>query len=150
MDRLRWLPFLIVSAILANAIDGQAIDRSKLMDLTYSFNDTTVYWPNAPGFRHQKAGWNVTPRGYWYAAGEFASAEHGGTHLDSPVHFAQGMATLDRIPVQKLVAAAVVVDVTAGAAKNRLPRNVAGSARLGKRKTARFRRIHRCIPHGLG
>ena len=51
MDRLRWLPFLIVSAILANAADAQAIDRSKLIDLTCSFNDKTVYWPNTKGFR---------------------------------------------------------------------------------------------------
>jgi len=119
MDPVRWLPFVIVSAILANAAVGQPINRSKLIDLTYSFNNKTLYWPNAKGFRHQKDGWNVTPRGYWYAAGEFASAEHGGTHLDSPVHFAQGMATLDKIPVDKLVAPAVVVDVTTGAAKNR-------------------------------
>lgn len=119
MDQLRWLPFVIVSAILANAAVGQSINRSKLIDLTYSFNNKTLYWPNAKGFRHQKDVWNVTPRGYWYAAGEFASAEHGGTHLDSPIHFAQGMATLDKIPVQKLVAPAVVVDVTASAAKNR-------------------------------
>lgn len=119
MDQLRWLSFVIVSAILANVAVGQSINRSKLIDLTYSFNNKTPYWPNAKGFRHQKDGWNVTPRGYWYAAGEFASAEHGGTHLDSPIHFAQGMATLDKIPVQKLVAPAVVVDVTASAAKNR-------------------------------
>jgi kynurenine formamidase len=118
MDRVRWLSLSVLSAIVASAAGGQMIDRSKLVDLTYSFNDKTIYWPNAKGFRHQKDGWNVTPGGYWYAAGEFASAEHGGTHLDSPVHFGKGMATLDRIPVQKLVAPAVVVDVTAAAAKN--------------------------------
>ncbi len=92
---------------------GQIINRSKLVDLTYSFSENTVYWPNAKGFRHQKDGWKISPRGYWYAAGEFASAEH------SPIHFAQGMATLDQIPVEKLVAPAVVIDVTAEAVKNR-------------------------------
>ncbi len=39
--------------------------------------------------------------------------------MDSPIHFAQGMPTIDQIPVQKLVAPAVVVDVIAAAAKAR-------------------------------
>ena len=108
-----------IAWMLVPSAAGQIIDRSKLVDLTYSFNEKTVYWPNAKGFRHQKDEWKITPRGYWYAAGEFASAEHGGTHLDSPIHFAQGMATLEQIPLEKLVAPAVVIDVTIAAAKNR-------------------------------
>jgi kynurenine formamidase len=109
-----------VCLVLAEMVAwGQAIDRSKLVDLTYSFNEKTVYWPNAKGFSHRKDEWKVTPRGYWYAAGGFASDEHGGTHMDSPIHFAQGMSTMDQIPVQKLVAPAVVVDVTAATAKTR-------------------------------
>jgi kynurenine formamidase len=123
MDRFRCVITLIVWAVawgmLIPPAAGQNIDRSKLVDLTYSFNEKTVYWPNAKGFRHQKDGWKISPRGYWYAAGEFASAEHGGTHLDSPIHFAKGMATLDEIPVEKLVAPAVVIDVGAEAVKNR-------------------------------
>lgn len=119
MRELRCILVLIAVGIAAPFAAGQAIDRSKLVDLTYSFNEKTVYWPNAKGFRHQKDEWKITPRGFWYAAGEFASAEHGGTHLDSPIHFAQGMTTLDQIPVGKLVAPAVVVDVTAAAARNR-------------------------------
>jgi hypothetical protein len=62
MERLRWLSLPVISAILASATGGQTIDRSKLIDLTYSFNDKTIYWPNAKGFRHQKDGWNVTAR----------------------------------------------------------------------------------------
>jgi kynurenine formamidase len=123
MNCFRCVTTLIIWAFLWGMLvppaAGQNIDRSKLVDLTYSFNDKTVYWPNAKGFRHQKDVWKITPRGYWYAAGEFASAEHGGTHLDSPIHFAQGMATLDEIPVEQLVAPAVVIDVTSATAKNR-------------------------------
>ena len=98
---------------------GQGIDRSKLIDLSYSYNEKTIYWPNAKGFQHRKDEWKITPQGYWYAAGGFASDEHGGTHMDSPIHFAQGMPTMDQIPVRKLVAPAFVIDVTAAAAKNR-------------------------------
>ena len=110
---------VVCFAFIAVMAAGQGIDRSKLIDLSYSFNEKTVYWPNAKGFQHRKDEWKVNAQGYWYAAGGFASDEHGGTHLDSPIHFAQGMPTMDQIPVQKLVAPAVVVDVSAAAAKNR-------------------------------
>ena len=95
------------------------IDPAKLVDLSYSFNEQTVYWPNAKGFRHQKDTWTKTAGGFWYAAGEFASAEHGGTHLDSPIHFAEGKRTLDQIPVSNLVGPAAVIDVSSQAARER-------------------------------
>jgi len=106
------------AAWLATA-SGQVIDESKLIDLTYPFNEKTVYWPNAKGFRHQKDMWKIAPGGYWYAAGEFASAEHGGTHLDGPIHFGRGMTTMDKIPIRRLVGPALVIDVTAATAKSR-------------------------------
>jgi kynurenine formamidase len=111
---------LIVPALVCSGQDASfKIDQSKLVDLTYSYNEKTVYWPNAKGFQHRKDNWKKTPAGYWYAAGGFSSDEHGGTHLDSPIHFAEGKTTLDKIPVQKLVGSAVVIDVSAASAKNR-------------------------------
>ena len=107
------------AALAAVTCAGQTIDKTKLIDLTYSFNEKTIYWPNAKGFQHMKDTWKVTPAGYWYAAGGFSSDEHGGTHFDSPIHFAQGKTTLDKIPVQRLVSAAAVIDISAPAAKNR-------------------------------
>jgi len=95
------------------------IDPSKLVDLSYAFDQRTVYWPNAEGFRHRKDGWAITPAGYWYAAGEFTSAEHGGTHIDSPIHFGKGKRTLDQIAVANLVAPAAVIEITAKAMQNR-------------------------------
>ena len=118
MGKRSALSFLVLPVLLAGA-SAQVIDESKLVDLTHSFNEKTIYWPNAKGFRHQKDMWKDSPAGFWYAAGEFASAEHGGTHLDSPIHFARGMTTLDRIPMERLVGPAVVIDVSAAAARNR-------------------------------
>ncbi len=102
-----------------SAPERPAIDTAKLIDLTYAFDERTVYWPNAQGFRHRKDTWATTPAGYWYAAGEFTSAEHGGTHIDSPIHFGRGQLTLDKIPVAKLVAPAAVIDVSSKAAAQR-------------------------------
>jgi kynurenine formamidase len=85
------------------------IDAGKLVDLSYTFDEKTVYWPNAEGFRHRKDSWKQTAAGYWYAAGEFTSAEHGGTHIDAPIHFSAGKQTLDQIPLAKLAAGSIVV-----------------------------------------
>jgi kynurenine formamidase len=117
-----WHGVLVVAVILAASCGRQSgiVDSSNLVDLSYSYNAQTVYWPNATeGFQHQKDTWKVTPQGYWYAAGQFSSAEHGGTHVDAPIHFGQGQATVDKIPVAKLVGPTAVVDVTAAAGRDR-------------------------------
>src|SRR5262245_19963325 len=117
---MKWAALLLsLLAISSCATPGprteattSAIDRSKLVDLTYTFDDKTIYWPNAEGFRHRKDVWKRTDAGYWYAAGEFTTAAHGGTHFDAPIHFAEGKLSLDQIPVQKLIAPAVVIDIS--------------------------------------
>jgi kynurenine formamidase len=95
------------------------LDPAKVVDLSYVYDQNTLYWPNAEGFRHRKDGWALNDAGWWYAAGEFTSAEHGGTHLDSPVHFAEGMRSVDEIPVASLIGPAAVIDVSAEAAADR-------------------------------
>ena len=114
--------FLVAAFFMSRTVAAQsalAIDKSKLADLTYSYNEKTIYWPNAKGFVHRKDSWKVTPGGYWYAAGGFSADEHGGTHIDSPIHFGPGKTTLDKISVQKLIGPADVIDITASSAKNR-------------------------------
>jgi len=93
------------------------IDTSKLVDLTYSFDQQTVYWPTAQPFRWEKETWGDTPTG-WYAAARFSSSEHGGTHLDSPIHFAAGKQTVDQIPADRLVGPAIVIDIMSKCDRN--------------------------------
>jgi kynurenine formamidase len=88
------------------------LDPAKLVDLTHSFDEHTIYWPNAEPFRWEKERWGKTDTGSWYAAARYAASEHGGTHIDSPIHFSEGKKTVDEIAVSQLVAPAVVVDVT--------------------------------------
>jgi len=82
----------------------------QLVDLTYPFDDRTVYWPNNPSFQWEKTDWGTTASGYWYAAAKFSTGEHGGTHMDAPIHFARGRRTIDEIPVDRLTGPAVVID----------------------------------------
>lgn len=110
---------LALAVVMAGCVAGQAIDPAKLVDLTYPFNKDSIYWPNAKGFVHRKDSWGKSPAGFWYAAGGFSTDEHGGTHMDSPIHFAPGKLTLAEVPVEKLVGPAFVIDISAAAAKDR-------------------------------
>jgi kynurenine formamidase len=82
------------------------------VDLSHDFSSETIYWPTAKPFTLEVVSAQVTPGGFYYAANEFAASEHGGTHLDAPIHFAEGRQTSDEIPLTSLIGPAVVVDVT--------------------------------------
>jgi kynurenine formamidase len=90
----------------------------ELVDLSHAYDGTTIFWPTAERFRLDKVADGVTPAGYYYAANNFSTAEHGGTHIDSPVHFAQGAQTVDQIPLDRLVGPVVIVDVVAQSERN--------------------------------
>src|SRR5437667_11013063 len=95
------------------------LERATWVDLTYAFDSTTIYWPTAKPFRLEVVSAQRTPAGYYYAANNFAAAEHGGTHLDAPVHFAQGKLSTDQIPLTRLAGPAVVIDVSSEAEADR-------------------------------
>ena len=89
-----------------------------LVDLSHTYDRTTVFWPTAEAFRLDVVADGDTPDGYYYAANNFFSSEHGGTHLDAPIHFARAGQTVDQVPLDRLFGDAYVVDVTAQAAQN--------------------------------
>jgi kynurenine formamidase len=94
-----------------------ALDQARVVDLSHSFDQRTLYWPTAPsGFQLTNLHRGLTPAGFFYSANSFCAPEHGGTHMDAPVHFAEGRLALDQVPVERLIARAVVVDVTRQAA----------------------------------
>lgn len=87
------------------------LQGSTLVDLTHPFDEQTIFWPTERGFQLQKGPAGITPKGYFYAANRFASAEHGGTHIDAPIHFYKDRRTVDQIPLTQLMGEAVVIDV---------------------------------------
>src|SRR5688572_15511449 len=82
-----------------------------VVDLSHAFDAETVYWPTAEPFKLEKDFEGMTEGGYFYAANRFSTAEHGGTHIDAPVHFAEGRNTVERIPLEQLIGAGIVIDV---------------------------------------
>lgn len=90
--------------------DGTA---GRWVDLTHAFGPSTIYWPtDTAGFQLNELAFGPSEGGWFYASYDFASAEHGGTHLDAPIHFAEGRLTNDRIPLSGLMGPAAVVDVS--------------------------------------
>ena len=96
------------SPVVADPFEG-----ARIVDLTHPLNGRTIFWPTAERFQLEKVADGPTAQGFHYAANNFRSAEHGGTHLDAPVHFAKGGWTTDQVPLDRLIGRAVVVDVTA-------------------------------------
>jgi kynurenine formamidase len=89
------------------------------VDLSHDFSSETIYWPTARPFTLEVVSAQQTPGGYYYAANNICAAEHGGTHLDAPVHFAEGRESTDRVPLDRLIGEAAVVDVSERAASDR-------------------------------
>jgi kynurenine formamidase len=90
----------------------------RWIDLSHDFSEETVYWPTADTFVHDTVAFGPTDGGYFYSAFNFTAAEHGGTHLDAPIHFSAGRKSVDEIPVEDLVGPAVTVDVSPNANDN--------------------------------
>lgn len=90
-----------------------------IVDLSYPFDDSTVYWPTAESFHLEKDFEGTTDKGYYYSAYRYSAAEHGGTHLDAPVHFAKGQYSVDEIPLEQLMGPGIVLDVTRQSSQNR-------------------------------
>jgi kynurenine formamidase len=99
--------------------DMRLPEGARIVDLTYPFDEKTIYWPTATtGFVHDTVYAGKTEGGFYYSAYKLSAPEHGGTHLDAPVHFAEGKSTADTVPLSRLVGTAVVVDVRAAAEKD--------------------------------
>ena len=90
----------------------------RVIDLSYPFDATTVYWPTAEPFQLETDFEGTTEQGYFYSAYRYRAAEHGGTHLDAPVHFAKGRRSVDQIPLEQLMGPGVLIDVTQQCAGN--------------------------------
>jgi kynurenine formamidase len=113
---MRPIPLAVLAAfVLTPPVSAQQIDlrSSRLIDLTHSFNAQTIYWPTSPSsFKLDRLSYGRTEGGYFYSANTFATPEHGGTHLDAPIHFAERGHTVDKLPLENLLGPAVVIDIS--------------------------------------
>jgi kynurenine formamidase len=108
---------LATGSAWADPVDWQAW---RLVDLTHAYGADTVFWPSGPReFQLEPLHYGDTPGGFFYAANTFCTPEHGGTHLDAPIHFARDRQTAEQVPLERLVGPVVVIDVSDKAAADR-------------------------------
>jgi kynurenine formamidase len=130
-------PGTATAARTARAVD---LTKARIVDLTHSFDEKTLYWPNSPSAFELKTQTNPkTPAGFFYSSNAFCTPEHGGTHLDAPIHFSEGAASVDQIPVNRLIGNGVVIDIREACAKN-------PDYRLTVEDVARWEKVNGKIP----
>ena len=124
-ELFRWASLAVLAVVSTPGARGAApavppapdLRTARVVDLTHPFDERTPYWPTATrGFELAPVHYGRTEAGYFYSAYSFCAPEHGGTHLDAPIHFGEGRWTADQIPVERLVRPAVVIDVAAASA----------------------------------
>ena len=110
--------WLLVLALSGPAPADELFD-GEWIDLTHEFSDETIYWPTADSFKKETVFQGRTEAGFYYAAHKFSAAEHGGTHLDAPVHFAENRHTLEQVPVEQLIGPGALIRIAEKVEKNR-------------------------------
>ena len=143
MNRLALLLSLaLITGFATTLADAQqrtaGFPAGTIVDLSYAFDSSTVYWPTAEMFHLEKDFEGTTEQGYYYSAYRYSAAEHGGTHIDAPVHFARGHSSVDEIPLDQLLGPGVVVDVTRQCSGNRDYLITAGDFRDWEKRNGRI------------
>jgi kynurenine formamidase len=97
----------------APAVAGLDLSAYEMVDLSHPFDQSTLYWPTSPTrFSIDTLAFGPAEGGYFYSSMTIATPEHGGTHLDAPMHFSEAGDASDEIPLERLIGPAVVIDVT--------------------------------------
>lgn len=109
------LLFLFMNNTLADEIKA----AGKWIDLSHEFSEETLYWPTAEKFKKDTVFHGQNAKGFFYSANNYFAAEHGGTHLDAPIHFAKGKQSMEQIPLEQLIGHAVVISIKEQVAKDR-------------------------------
>ena len=141
---LKTAAILAALLVIAAAAQQKAVDvsRHRIVDLSHAYGPSTVYWPTSPTkFTLEKLASGRTDAGYFYAANTLCTPEHGGTHLDAPRHFSESGQTTEQIPLERLMAPAAVLDITAKASADR-------NYRLTPDDVLQFEKVHGAIARG--
>ena len=117
-------------------------NHGRVFDLTHAFGADTIVWPTERDFRLVQQYAEDMPGGYFYTSNRLEMPEHGGTHIDAPIHFVRGAQTLDQIPLEHLMGAGARITVAAQCANDRDYRVTIADVEEWKRK-------HGKLPDGM-
>lgn len=103
------------AAGLSAARPALAQASGRVVDLTHAYDSDFPTFDGKPGilFEPDK---NFDPDGYHLF--KLTIFEHTGTHIDAPLHFAEGGISVDALPVENLIAPLCIIDISAKAAED--------------------------------
>ncbi len=108
---------LVVGCVTPPEHETPVLDGNWI-DLTYDYSAETIYWPTSEKFKMDTVAVGFMEAGFYYESYQISTAEHGGTHLDAPIHFSEGQQSTEKIPLDRLIGPAKVVDVSEQALGN--------------------------------
>ncbi len=86
------------------------IQFSDIIDLSHTIQETMPHWPGDPVTQITQLN-SVAQNGY--NLNQLTIAEHSGTHFGAPSHFIQEGRSVDNMPLQRFIAPAIKIDVSA-------------------------------------
>jgi kynurenine formamidase len=124
---------------LADSLAGIAQGRTRIVDLTHSINANLPPLPGDTKSFEAMPNASVEKNGYFTRS--FWMLEHYGTHLDAPIHFPPGKTTVDRIAPERLIGAAVLIDVRKDGERD-------ADYRLPAERVKEWEQAHGAVPSG--
>ncbi|MFA6412483.1 MAG: hypothetical protein WCW53_07275 [Syntrophales bacterium] len=61
----------VILALAGSLYAGDSMGRT--LDMTYPYDENTIYWPNATTFKQTREYWGINDKGYWYAANNYGA-----------------------------------------------------------------------------
>lgn len=98
-------------AVAADEVPNLAGENVRIVDLTYSFNSKTPYWPGEQ-YKPFKLETIATLEKDGVLSKAFSMPEHLGTHIDAPNHFEPDQPSVEKIELDQLIGPGVVIDIS--------------------------------------
>ena len=125
MEKFKVSSVLILMVWVAVGCQSQSnevqdpLENGTWVDLTHEYSEETLVWPTSDNFALDTLFVGMTDGGYYYESYSFRTNEHGGTHLDAPIHFAEGRMSTEALGLDQITGYAAVVDVSENALADR-------------------------------
>ncbi|MDN5848443.1 MAG: cyclase family protein [Nitrococcus sp.] len=85
------------------------MESSGWIDISVPIRDAMVHWPGDPPVRVRRA--HAIERGDEANLTELCMSAHTGTHMDAPIHYLPGAASMDALPFTATIGRARVISV---------------------------------------
>ena len=110
---------IAASLLAAGCASAPVLDETRVVDLTHAFDDGTIAWPSVKRFEYARTMFERDDQGRWCASGDLRGGEHAGTHIDAPLHLAEGAHATAEVPLAQLMGPLRVIDITGECKKDR-------------------------------